>query len=174
MDDVGLRTDLAQAAIILLSPRAITKVTFTKKRANPTIQEWFGSSGGGLPRRLGLKSLRRFFIWGRGNGPLKGSRRSEAAESRVDAAADTARPRSCPSQNRELPESVRRRSLQQAARGCGLLGAGGAVAADFQARDYDAEATVFFHLGFQVLENVADELRDFATAQAGHVDMVTV
>jgi hypothetical protein len=39
-------------------------VTFTKKSPKPTIQEWFGSSGGGLPRRLGLKSPRRFFAWG--------------------------------------------------------------------------------------------------------------
>jgi len=30
-------------------------VTFTENEANLKIQSWFGSSGGGLPRRPGLK-----------------------------------------------------------------------------------------------------------------------
>jgi hypothetical protein len=32
----------------------ITKVTFTEYEAAPSIQKWFGSSGGGLPRRSEL------------------------------------------------------------------------------------------------------------------------
>jgi len=32
-------------------PKRITEVTFTPLPAGPTIQLWFGSSGGGLPRR---------------------------------------------------------------------------------------------------------------------------
>ena len=42
---------------------AITKVTFTANHARHTIQLWFGSSGGGLPRRPKLKCLGRFLIW---------------------------------------------------------------------------------------------------------------
>ncbi|SPF44695.1 hypothetical protein SBA1_550060 [Candidatus Sulfotelmatobacter kueseliae] len=38
----------------------ITKVTFTKKQGDSNIHSWFGSSGGGLPRRPGLKSRGRF------------------------------------------------------------------------------------------------------------------
>jgi hypothetical protein len=37
-------------------------VTFTQYEAELTIHEWFGSSGGGLPRRPGLKSRGRFFF----------------------------------------------------------------------------------------------------------------
>ncbi len=40
----------------------ITKVTFTANRARHTIQLWFGSSGGGLPRRPKLKCLGRFLL----------------------------------------------------------------------------------------------------------------
>jgi hypothetical protein len=37
-------------------------VTFTASERRPTIQSWFGSSGGGLPRRPELKSLGRFLF----------------------------------------------------------------------------------------------------------------
>jgi hypothetical protein len=37
-------------------------VTFTRKTRPPNIHEWFGSSGGGLPRRLGLKSEALFCL----------------------------------------------------------------------------------------------------------------
>ncbi len=47
----------------MLRPRtAITKVTFTANHAGHTIQLWFGSSGGGLPRRPKLNCLGRFLI----------------------------------------------------------------------------------------------------------------
>ena len=40
----------------------ITKVTFTQIEGKATIQLWFGSSGGGLPRRPELKSSGRFYF----------------------------------------------------------------------------------------------------------------
>jgi hypothetical protein len=44
------------------SQMCITKVTFTHIGGRATIQSWFGSSGGGLPRRPELKSLGRFLF----------------------------------------------------------------------------------------------------------------
>jgi hypothetical protein len=43
------------------APKDITEVIFTRAPAFLTIQVWFGSSGGGLPRRFGL-CPERFFI----------------------------------------------------------------------------------------------------------------
>jgi len=42
---------------------AITKVTFTPTGSHPNILSWFGSSGGGLPKRPELKSSGRFLFW---------------------------------------------------------------------------------------------------------------
>jgi hypothetical protein len=47
---------------VLQTSLRVTEVTFTPERGKPTIQSWFGSSGGGLPGRPELKSSGRFFI----------------------------------------------------------------------------------------------------------------
>jgi len=50
--------------------------------------------------------------------------------------------------------------------------AGGAVSADFQARDEHVKSAIAFHLLFELIEFIADELGDLAAAQAGHVDVI--
>ena len=42
--------------------RAITEVTFTRHAYGSSIQSWFGSSGGGLPRRPVTEKSRALFF----------------------------------------------------------------------------------------------------------------
>jgi hypothetical protein len=52
------------AAVWVLQTRPrVTEVTFTPEQGKPSMQSWFGSSGGGLPGRPELKSSGRFLIF---------------------------------------------------------------------------------------------------------------
>jgi len=57
---------------------------------------------------------------------------------------------------------------------CDLLSsaASGAVPADLQARNQNAEAAISLYLLFESFESVAHKLRDLAAAQACHVNMI--
>jgi hypothetical protein len=61
----------------------ITKVTFTLPGGRATIRLWFGSSGGGLPRRPELKSLGRFFMPAVRQDRLAGKLRSQPQAMRL-------------------------------------------------------------------------------------------
>src|SRR5438477_12622732 len=50
----------------------------------------------------------------------------------------------------------------------------GAVAADLQSADNDVETALALNLAFEPVEEVAFELRNFATAQTGHVDVIAM
>ena len=52
-----------QADVVTCQQCRITKVTFTLRGRGRTIQSWFGSSGGGLPRRPEL-TFRTLFVFG--------------------------------------------------------------------------------------------------------------
>jgi hypothetical protein len=56
----------------------------------------------------------------------------------------------------------------------GSLRTVGAVSANLQPRHDDAEAAIFLDLAFQILENIAHEFHDLATAQASHVDVIAI
>jgi hypothetical protein len=49
---------------LLAGLQAITNVTFTGSRCRSSIASWFGSSGGGLPRRPELNKLRALLFFG--------------------------------------------------------------------------------------------------------------
>ena len=53
----GERSEVTQ------NTRRITKVTFTLSGVRRTIQSWFGSSGGGLPRRPELEKVQDAFLF---------------------------------------------------------------------------------------------------------------
>jgi hypothetical protein len=49
-----------------------------------------------------------------------------------------------------------------------------AVAADFQAGDYDVEVAIALDLPLEAVEKTAFEFRNFAAAKTGHVDVVSL
>src|SRR5580704_491820 len=110
---------------------------------------WFGSSGGGLPRRPELKSSGRFFY---GFVLLRTRSRGDIC----------------------LPSAKSKGSCWLCCYPIPLLRAPRAIPANLQSRYHNPEPAVFFHLSLQLLENIAHELHDLAATQARHVDVVPV